>query len=330
MLQLFKNIDLSVILIAFFYFFVFYTANFICDLPPLSALSAHSTFITQSLYSFVDNIKFLQHLFIIVSILWQSFALNSVVNEYKLTKKATFITLPAAYVIAFLFIDNDHLSSFLLANNFLVPSLWFLFRCYDKKSGLSEVFNCFFLLALSSLFSISFIVYVPLFLLGLLMLRGTQWRELLAACSGFFAPFFLCFTYFFINSSASIWLSNLFQNIGLASFNINFNVINSIAIINLVLISLFSIFNFSTLLQKTTIREQKYVQIIFLMLLFSLLTIFTQSQFNSHSFTILFIPLSILLSINLQSIKSNNTKELLYLYLFLIAIASQYGNLFFK
>ncbi len=330
MLQLFRNIDFSVAIIAFLYFWLFFIANFICPQPDLASFQNGASTITSQIYHFAASAKFLLYFIPILSILWQSFLINALVNEFKLSKKATFITVPAAYLILFSFSNNDFLNSFLLSNNFLCLSLWFLFRSADKKAGLAEIFNSSFLLGVASCFAWANFAYFPLYCLALLMFRGFDWRDFLILVAGFLSPFLLLFTYFYINDKGAAWFSqDVGQHWAVATVSFDINVISWIALGFWIILVLYTFINFNGLQQKTTLKEQKYIQITVLMLLFGSLSFFMQQSFQLYSFNIYFIPLTILLSLNLQSIKSNNAVEILHLILVILVIAAQYQSLIF-
>jgi len=329
-LQLFRNIDLSAAVIAFIYFWIFYTANFICPQPDLVSFQNGASAITNQIYHFAASAKFLLYLIPILSILWQSFLINALVNEFRLSKKATFVTVSAAYLIVFSFANNDFLNPFLLSNNFLCLSLWFLFRSADKKAGLAEVFNSSFLLGVASCFAWANFAYLPLFCLALLMFRGFEWRDLLVLIAGFLSPFLLLFTYFYINDKGGAWFSqDIGQHWAVADIDFDTNAIIGFVFGFWLLLAAYTLINFNGLQQKTTLKEQKYIQITVLMLLFGSLSFFMQQSFQLYSFNIYFIPLTILLSLNLQSIKSNNWAEIIHLAWLILIVAAQYGSLIF-
>lgn len=330
MLQLFRNIDFSVAVMAFIYFWIFYTANFICPQPNLSDFQNGASAITSQIYHFLAGSNFLVYLVAILSILWQSFLLNTLVNEFRLSKKASFVTVPAAYLVLFSFADNDFLSPILLSNNFLGLSLWFLFRSADKKAGLGEVFNSSFLLGVAAAITWVNFAYLPLFCLAVLMFRGFDWRDFLVLIAGFFSPFLLLFTYFYINDKGAAWFSqDIGQHWAVADISFDMSIIGWISLSFWLLLVIYTLINLNVLQQKTTIKEQRYIQITVLMLLFAVLSFFMQQQFYWHSLNILFIPLAILLSLNLQSIKNNNLAEIIHLSWLILTIAVQYSSLIF-
>ncbi len=330
MLQLFRNIDFSVAIIAFIYFWVFYAANFFCVQPDLAMLANNTNVISTFIFNGVEKSPFLVYVIGFLSILWQSFLLNTLVNEFHLSKKATFITIPAAYIIIFAFGDNDFINPLLLSNNFLVLSLWFLFRTADKKAGLGDIYNSSFLLGLSCVIAWANFAFFPLYILALLILRGFDWREFLVLLAGFFSFFLLLFTYFYLYDSAGAWwVQDVAQHWAVANFDLNISITAWFSIVFFVGLGLFTFINLNNLQQKITLKEQKYIQIVILMLIFGGLSFLMQQNFNWYSLNIFFIPLTILLSLHLQAIKSNNTAEIVHLALFLLAIAAQYQSLLF-
>jgi len=329
-LQLFRNIDFSVAVIAFIYFWVFYTANFICPQPNVSEFQNGASAISSQVYHWVAKANFLGYLIGILSILWQSFLLSALVNEFRLSKKATFVTVPAAYLILFSLTDNDFINPVLLSNNFLGLSLWFLFRSADKKAGLGEVFNSSFLLGIASAVAWVNFAYLPLFCLALLMFRGFEWRDFLVLIAGFLSPFLLLFTYFYINDKGAAWFAqDISQHWAVADISLNMSVLSGISLGFWLLLVVYTFINLNGLQQKTTIKEQRYIQIMVLMLLFGGLSFFMQPNFHWYSLNIFFIPLAVLFSLNLQSLKSNNWAEIIHLAWLILVVAVQYSSLIF-
>src|SRR5690606_37082982 len=147
---------------------------------------------------------------------------------------------------------------------------------------------------------------------------------------GLIIPFFLMGTWQFINDSFSIW----WQADIIGTWNLphipnkpEFSFWISLSI--LLCLSLWALVNIQKLKNKTTIREQKFINVLYWLLFFSFCAALGHgailSDANAGAITLLALPLGILFSLNLHAISNNRLANLVHwLLLFAVLIVQYY------
>ena len=85
-----------------------------------------------------------------------------------------------------------------------------------------------------------------------------------------------------------------------------------------------SLWNWGKLQQKTTIQEQKYLTIIFIMMLMGGLTLLAQPTVFVEHLTLFTLPLGVLFGLQLQAIRHDGVAELVHLFAMMLCLAVQY------
>jgi len=85
----------------------------------------------------------------------------------------------------------------LFANFFLTLAVIRITQSYRKEEGISILFDCGFLIALSALFYFPAWILFPVVWVGLIVLRPFIWREWFSSLMGFMVPFILVLVYYF-------------------------------------------------------------------------------------------------------------------------------------
>ena len=217
-----------------------------------------------------------------------------------------------------------------MANTFVLWTLFSLFASYNKKASLGTIFNIGFSLAIASLFYNAYLVYFLWILLALLIIRSFDPQEFFLLIGGFCVPFFLFGCYLFLNDSLEQWLDN---DLGVhySTMNIHYDTNTYLYVLLgiLGLSFLLAIGNLQGLYHKRTSQGKKYINVVLLMPVIGLLSFFAQNDLYSHHYITFFIPISVLLSITLQSYKSQATAEAIHFIFFMLCMGIQYQALFF-
>lgn len=324
-LQLFKNNQLHTLLLVFLYALLFYTRQWLYPSDDLLLYRATSGWLAGTVYEWLGGYGWLQRLLFGVLLLLQAIYLNYLVQEYRLAKRPTYVTAIAYVLVVSFFRIENGLSPAFIANSFLLLSLGSLYRSYDKNGSAGAVFNAGFWLGVAALCYFSAAVLLLWAFLGLFILRSTEWRDWLILLLGFLMPFFWLGTYFFLQDGLGEWWAR--DIVGQLGFNgqIAMNPWSVAGLATSGLIFLWTLANWQGLHYKTTIREQKCIQVVFWMFLGLLLSFFAQNALFIHHLTLFAVPLAVLLSLNLQSIQSVGISELLHLLLLLGCLAVQYA-----
>lgn len=324
MLQLFRNNQLYTIVGVFIYLLLFYTPQWINNEGITAQHISTAGFLAKPLYSTLLPYSWLVRAIFAALLLLQAILLNNLIQEHRLAKRPTYITAISYVLVAFLLQSNEGLSPAFLANTFLLFSLTNLYHSYDKNVSMARIFNVGFWIAVAALCYFSASVALIWGAVGLWLMRSFDWREWLIYGSGFFIPFFWVGVYQFWIGNLSIWLSTeILPNYGWHwQIILQDTHIAAFAVVGL--LALWSVANGLSLYYKTSIREQKSINVIFWLMWLLPLSLLSQNSVQIEHLAILTIPLAALLSLNLQSIANNRIAELLHLLLFFACIWIQY------
>lgn len=261
-------------------------------------------------------------------LLISAFWVNNVININRLGKRATFFASIALLLCTFLLPQSAALSPSFLASFALLASLLQFFRAYDKKNSVLEVFNAAFFAGLSGLLYPPGIWFGLFALFAWFILRTFNAKELIILLVGFLLPYYLCATYMYLNDRLLDWWS---KEVAGSGFRPDFAFADSLALrisgVLFLLFLLLALFNLRALKYKTTIREQKFIDVLLLFLLISCLTWIGQKRFGPEDVAVIVLPMSIFLSLNLQAFKNEQIAEFLHLICYAAALFACYGNL---
>lgn len=328
MLQFFRNNQLSTIPLVLLYFLFFYTATWLAP-QPLEVVQTQ----LQTQWGTLSNAigRLLGGSITAYQILWaglvlaQAFSLNYLVNQYKLSKRYSFVTA-AIVILCYNFVPVE-LSQLpiLLGNSFLMLAIYSLFACYDKKPTDGAIFNAGFWLSMAAAADWAFSGYAVAMFFGLLMLRPFNIREILLWSLGLLLPFFWLWLYSFMSGTAALfWQNEILARYSWPKWIGGQSWLIYAAAALWALLLLWQLLNTSIIYYRTTLQEQKHISILYLMLLTVAICFFLLPQLQISHLLLAALPMSILMSLNLQAISSNTRAELLHWFLFMSAALIQY------
>ncbi len=258
-------------------------------------------------------------------LLGQGLFLNMFVNRYRLSKRPSFIPSIAFILLSFSVAGMNQFSPTLLANSFLLAALWSLYRCYDKKVSFGNIFNAGFWVGVAALCYWASSVYMLAVALGMVLLRPFDWREIVVLLAGFGSPVLWIFTYHLLEDNAAAWWAmDITSKYGLPTLQITWDIFNLMSVAVWALLVGVSLWNWGKLQQKTTIQEQKYLTIIFIMMLMGGLTLLAQPTVFVEHLTLFTLPLGVLFGLQLQAIRHDGVAELVHLFAMMLCLAVQY------
>ncbi len=254
------------------------------------------------------------YLFYMAIILIQSFYLNQIATQFKLSRVAS-LTIALGYILLhFAGAPNFIIQQVVLSNFFLIYSLHALFNSYDKKVSLVHIFNIGLGVGIASLIYQGNLGMILWALVGLLLVRTFDLRETLLVFFGFASPFFLLSTYLYVCNDVSIYHS------GIIRFDEMFGNWSGLLgdtwyflIGLLAFIFVLALINSHLILFKTTSREKKFFSILYIQPIFSVLGILFIKPVPFYHFINLIPCCAILLGVLCVSFKRSLFSELILL-----------------
>jgi hypothetical protein len=256
----------------------------------------------------------------------QAWLINVTVAKYRVATEISL--LPGVFYCLFTSIMPDFLplSSILLANTFLILAIYNLLDAYKNNYVAGRIFDAGLWLGVASLFHFPYIFLIFWGIIGLGILRGISFKEFLMLSLGLMVPIFLQGTYCFWIGNMTAFYEHFTQNIGLASF-IPYHTSTIYVKIGIVtLLLLLTIMASSQFFSRRNMTAQKYISMLYWLMLICGLTTFTQRSIDLNQLLVLSVPMGILLSMTFQRI-APAMSEALHMLLLMVVLILQFEYL---
>jgi hypothetical protein len=133
-------------------------------------------------------------------ILGQAFLLNHIFTYYDLTKKNSYFP---AFLYMMMFSCDYRImtfSSVLFANCFIILAIGCFLQCYNKNEGLDQVFLTAFLVSLSSLFYVPYVLFMLWIWIGLFNFKIYRFRPFIVSILGLLAPYLVLIIIYYLSN----------------------------------------------------------------------------------------------------------------------------------
>lgn len=173
-----------------------------------------------------------------------------------------------------------------------------LYSSYQNKIGSSSAYALGFVLGVSSLFSFSVLIYLPLFWIGFRMMRIFNFKTFVVSILGIVTIYWLSFAFFLWQNNIAAFLEpfkHLYPILNSSLEKTSFTGESILAAVILILLIIISL-DYQTNSFRDKIRIRANIQFLHLASLFSILTYFLIIIDPTLSFYILSCSISILLA----------------------------------
>lgn len=240
--------------------------------------------------------------------------LNFLTIGQEITSKTNY--LPAFFYILFAFSSSsrDSIEPILVANLFVLPSLYFLMNSYREEQALSEFFKAGLFMGLSSFFYIHYLYIFPICMVALIILRAFNWREWVVLIIGLIIPLYIYLSICYLTNvdiAAEVELMKealrYFQRPLISEYYIGFLAI-------LVLLFVFALLHYLSKGFGGKVKTKKTKYVLLWMLSFCLLIVFFEESTEIMLLPCI-VPLSIILGDYLAEIRLKVANTLLVLFM---------------
>lgn len=265
-----------------------------------------------------------RHILAILIIFFQAILMGVIFIHKKIYPENSFIPSLIYGLLFLYFFDTISLSGELLGLNFLLLAWNSLFKEIEFREESPEmVLKTGLFIGLGSLFSLSFIMYVPAVLIILILFTRSSGKKLFLLVAGFAIPHMLLLTVFWINGGAR----ELWEYFYVANFTFNqITYVSGSLMLILGAIPLFFLLASLVLLTRES-RFTKYqsqvLQAIFFWLIFSFVQVFFTREFLPGNFITLIPPVTFFIAHFLLMIRRKGFAEICFWILFFGLV---YGN----
>jgi hypothetical protein len=157
----------------------------------LSSVSLESLTYPDILYNYIEShfrnhllVTFLQVGFVAIAV----YLVDLISINQEISEKQNYFTVFLFMIINLSALNPISINSQLFTNIFVLLALFLLVSTYRREKALNEIYQATFWLGISSIFTISSVLFLPLFFLAILILRPFYWREWAIALVGFILP----------------------------------------------------------------------------------------------------------------------------------------------
>ena len=256
----------------------------------------------------------------------QATLINVTVARFRVATEISL--LPGVFYILLTSILPDFLplSSIMLANTFLILSIYNLYDAYKTSRVASRIFDAGLWLGVASLFHFPYVFLFFWGIIGLGVLRGIRIKEFFMLLIGIIVPIFLQGVYCFWIGNMTAFSEHFTQNVGFLSVipYHSSTVYVKMGLISLLL--LLTVLASSQFFSRRNMTAQKYIGLLYWLMLVSGLIILTQKALDLNQMIVLSVPLGILLSMTFQRL-TPAMAEALHMLLVMVALVFQFEYL---
>lgn len=236
---------------------------------------------SNNLFSVEANLFFALLLTLIQALLF-----NTIVNEYNLLGKPSF--MPALmYVTGSSLLVHFLVLTPVLLCNFLV--IWMLSKflsIHRKDSAQATMFDLGMIIAVGTLIYLPFVAMMLLLWISLIIFRAFNWREWIAGIIGFITVyFFIAVAYYWTDSFEA--LQDFKVPLAIEFKLIQINIYDYLILVPLLIILFLSVISLQQKLNRSSVHIRKSFLLLFFIFLFSILSFFITSKYQVFHFLLL-------------------------------------------
>ena len=291
--------------------------NYANDLSPFSA------WINELIPS-----VFTQNILACILIFLQAAYINRIAVKHRIQGQNTLWPGLIYILLCSIIPQYTYLSVVLMANTFILAAFSDIFKIYKRPFAVKYIFNSGVFISIAAMLYPPYIAFLLAGFIGLAIIRSFKTKEMLQYLSGVLVPFMLYGSWTFYNGVFQEKMEGLVEGkFGFPSDIIPKDTEGYIFLGLTLLIVFIAIFSYSAYNMKKSIQVQKKIDILFWMILSAMIALFITDNLTVDHILVLTIPLSILLSMNLQKIKSPIFSELVHLGILILIFVLHFGVL---
>jgi hypothetical protein len=323
MLTLFRTNQPLANILLLFYLGILRASSFI---HPATVAPPAQGILTAWMYAELPPLSMAANVAAFLLVFFQATALNITIGRYRVASEVSL--LPGVFYCLFCSLMPDFLvlSSVLLANTFVILALFYLFDTYKNSYVAGRIFDAGLWLGVASLFHFSYILFIIWGIIGLGILRGLRGKEFLMFIIGYSVPFFLLSVFCFWHGILPQIGNHFLYNVNFFNFTRYDSQTLYVKIGVLALVLLLVLGASTQFFSRRNMTVQKYLSILYWLILLGGVTITFQSGVSLVHFLVLAVPVGVLLSMVFQRINTA-TAEALHMLFLMVALILQFEYL---
>lgn len=267
----------------------------------------------------------MQNIMASILIFVQVLLINYIFIKHRLSREITLFAGLFYVLFVSVIAENCYLSNILIANTFIILAFKNILETYKVPQATAQIFNTGLMIGVASLFYSPYFAYLIFGVIALLQLRSFKILEKFQFFIGAGIPYFLLFTYRYWNDIPFVDI-DFIRDIFFRWPSISSEELLIFYFAVLILLSgvIVSIFNYGTFTAKKTIQTQKKIDLVYWMLIFSLISFLIFSSERANHLISLAFPLALLIGISVSDTKNRIFYELLHIVLLSMVFISHF------
>lgn len=274
-------------------------------------------------YNITDPL--VQNIIACILIFVQALLINYIFIKHRLSREITLFAGLFYVLFVSIIAENAFLSTILVANTFLILAFKNVLETYKVPQAAAHIFNTGFMIGVASLYYSPYFAYLIFGIFALLQLRSFKLLEKMQFFIGVGVPYFLLFAYRY-------WIDVPFVDVDFLkeiffrwpSISSDELIVFYVAVFLLLAGVVVSIMNYGNFTAKKTIQTQKKIDLVYWLLIFSLISFLIFSSVRATHLLSLAFPLALLIGISVSDTKNRMFYELLHLVLLCLVFISQF------
>lgn len=221
----------------------------------------------------------------------QSIIVTSIINEYRMTSKQTFLPGMAFILISSLLPHWNYLSAPLIASLFIIWAFSKLLKLYNVSNANTTIYNIGLLLGFASAFYFPSLIFLICIIIGIMILRALRINEFFLLILGITTPYYFYLAYLFLTDKFST--DSLIPSLGINLPPVQNSLWIVASVVLLLIPFLVGAYYVQTQLRKMLIQARKNWSILLLYLLFATFIPFINSTDNYTTWVIVVAPFSV-------------------------------------
>jgi len=291
----------------------------------LFAFDEHDMPIYAYLIQFVSNPLVLKIIAILL-LLIQAFLLIRIYMKHFLIENQTYLPVLIFILTTSSIIPLQRMHPVLLSNILLIFIIDLLYISFKAENSLSIYFQAAFYVSVGSLIYLNFIFFAPIIFISIIILKPYNWRDWIVSIAGLIAPFLILWaTYFLFDIDFNLFIQQVLNSFDTEKAG-KLPIIFVVFLAYIFFLSLLAIHHI-LLYKKFKISTRKFYLIFFWFAILNVIIFFSLKSSGIELLLPISIPLSIIISNYLISMKKKWLAEvfliLFFILVFLIQILSR-------
>lgn len=229
------------------------------------------------------------------------------------------------YVLILSFIPDIHpMSPVLMGNTFIIIAISQLFQTIHRNQRSKRIFNTGFFVSMAVFFDLSFIFYIPFFVLAANSIILVRIRDVILYLLGFLAPVYFLSAYWLFTNQMNAGLQRIGQQLRLFEYELiyqNYGIIK-VVLVGVLVVLLLAVLN--TVVTRTNIFVRNKLTFLFYLMVMSVVGFGMSFQTHLEELQLIIFPVGVLVGLYVVGLRKVQIAESIHFLLLILVVLFQY------